>query len=516
MCDSQRETIAFLGNPASYTPRPHSVARRETHGAIVFLAGEQAYKLKRAVHYPYMDYSTVALRKLMCERELVINRRTAPGLYLEVRPVVRDPNGTLQFSNANDAGKAIDWVVVMRRFAEADLLGEMLQQGGIAPALMRAVGDEIAAFHGRAERTQAFGGAQGIRAVIEENSAIMHRQGFNPEKVTRLVSLSREALARVGNLLDRRRHEGWVRHCHGDLHLNNICMIADRPVLFDAIEFNEAFSCIDVQYDLAFLLMDLMRHGLNACAIALLNRYLEQTGDYDGLAALPLFLSCRAAIRAHVTVSRAEQPSSCTPAEAARNEAVALLDFAINSLVRDPPGLVAIGGISGTGKSTLAYDLAATLAPPPGAIVLRSDVVRKRMAGMGDQVRLPESAYTPEMHDRVYTRLSETAKSVLAAGFSVIADAVYGRPGERTEIERTATEKGVPFSGLWLEAPARLLQDRIAERRGDASDATGKVLRAQIAQITRPSDWNIVDAAGTAGETFARTATTLHNRAHAS
>jgi hypothetical protein len=272
-------------------------------------------------------------------------------------------------------------------------------------------------------------------------------------------------------------------------------MIDGQPVLFDAIEFNDEFSCIDVLYDLAFLLMDLMRHCLDACANALLNRYLDTTGDYDGLAALPLFLSCRAAISSHVAISRARQTSTRNT-NAPRDEASELLDFALACFTRDRPRLIAIGGISGTGKSTMAYALAKTVTPVPGAVVLRSDIIRKRMLGVADGVRLTESAYTPGMHDRVYAALVEHAGSILAGGYSVIVDAVFGRPTQRVEIERLATDRGMPFSGLWLEAPTDVLKNRIAHRHGDASDATMRIVDAQLSQIEKPAGWAVIDASG--------------------
>jgi uncharacterized protein len=503
MTDPQREAIAFLANPESYSPKPESVERRETHGAIVFLAGDHAYKLKRAVCYPYMDYSTPALRKAMCERELAVNRRTAPDLYLEVRPLVRGADGQINFGIACEAQGAIDWVVVMRRFGEADLLAEMRRRGEVTPTLMRRLGETIAEFHNKAESTSAWGGERGMRAVIDENVELLHRLGFDTASVARLEALSRETLVRVAPLLDRRRDTGFVRRCHGDLHLNNICLIAGQPVLFDAIEFNDAFSCIDVLYDLSFPLMDLLRHRLDPCANALLNRYLERTADYDGLAALPLFLSCRAAISAHVGVSRAEQTQLRINQTAAPNAPDQLLAFAVECLVRDSARLVAIGGVSGTGKSTLAYCLAPTVPPAPGAVVLRSDVIRKRLLDVPESSRLPESAYSPEMHSRIYAAVAERARSVVEAGYSVIVDAVFASPAQRAEVAQAADECKVPFSGLWLEAPTNLLEDRILDRRNDASDASAQILHAQLRQVENPRDWNVIDAGGKPEQTLA-------------
>ena len=328
----QHEVIGVLSKPESYGLAPNTaVDLHETHGAIVFLAGNRAYKLKRAVRYPYMDYSTPERRRLMCEQELAVNRRTAPLLYLEVRPIVRDTADRLRFGPLEGAA-ILDWVVVMRRFEEDDLLESMRRRGRLEAASMRPLAEAIAAFHGSAEVRRDFGGAAGIAAVIEENIAIIEGQAGHPfesHAIERYARLSTARFDRVRGILEQRREDGFVRRCHGDLHLNNICLIDGMPMLFDAIEFSEAFACIDVFYDLAFLVMDLDRHGLRGHANILLNRYLEMTKDHGGLATLPLFLSLRAAIRAHVTATAAATVQSRTDAQAKLREAAALLDWSI-------------------------------------------------------------------------------------------------------------------------------------------------------------------------------------------
>jgi hypothetical protein len=289
-----------------------------------------------------------------------------------------------------------------------------------------------------------------------------------------------------------------VRRCHGDLHLNNICLIDGRPTLFDAIEFSEEFASIDVFYDLAFLIMDLDRHGLRAHANTLLNRYLEISLDYDGLVALPLFLSCRAAIRAHVAVSRAEAMHSA--AQAPLDVARGLLYRAIAYLEPPPARALAIAGVSGTGKTTVARAVAPALGPCPGAVIVRSDVTRKRLAGVDETTRLPQSAYTTEMNDRVFAALVETAAKILAARHGVILDAVYGEERHRTALEAVVQKAGVRFDGIWLSAPAEILEARIGGRRGDASDATVEVLRAQLERLRQPANWAAVDASGSVAQ----------------
>lgn len=504
----QQDVIAFLSNPASFDAGLQSVQQCETHGSIVFLAGERAYKLKRAVKFPYMDYSTVDRRRDMCLRELQINGRIAPMIYLEVRSIVRSETGNLRFGSERESRAALDWVLVMRRFDQNNLLEQMRAAGKLARPLMRRLAETIAEFHARAEITPGFGGAAEMREVIEENAAILKNKigrPFDAEMVRRYQEESAHVLASVGPLLEHRKNQGRVRRCHGDLHLNNICMIGDRPVLFDAIEFNDRFACIDVLYDLAFLLVDLDGHRLRHHANTVLNRYLELTGEHAGLAALPLFLSCRAAVRAHTAIAAVETVKARTEHETSRRHACELLDRAVTYLAKPSPQLIAVGGVSGTGKTTLAYALSVHLGAAPGAIVLRSDVIRKQLMAVPETVRLPETAYMPKVTEAVYSRIAETAAAVLAAGYTVIADAVYGKENERQALAHVAERAGVPFEGIWLDAPVQLLESRLEARRGDASDATIDVLNAQLGFVSTPQTWLRVNAAGSAEQTVVET-----------
>jgi predicted kinase len=271
--------------------------------------------------------------------------------------------------------------------------------------------------------------------------------------------------------------------------------IDGRPTLFDPVEFNDAISCIDVMYDLAFLLMDLERLDLRAHANTILNAYLRITHDVGGLAALPLFLSCRAAVRAKT--SAASAGVQVDPA-ARRQEAAAaaeFLDLADRLIHPTPPRLVAIGGLSGSGKSSLARGLAPFVGPRPGAVVARSDEIRKEIHGVDASVPLPASAYTAVQSERVYKELCERASSVLTHAHAAVADAVFQREQDRWQIEEIAHRSGVPFVGLWLNAPDSMLADRIAGREMDASDADETVLRRQQAEGHGPMSWHVIDAA---------------------
>lgn len=504
----QREVIDFLSRPEAYGAGTDRVDRIDTHGAVVFLVGDRAYKLKRAVRFPYMDYSTVERRRAMCEAELALNRRTAPMLYEAVVPVTRDEGGL----RLGGQGEALDWLVVMRRFDQAGLFDRVAERRELTPVLMEELAAAVATFHAKAERRGDFGGAAGIAWVVDGNRTGFAEAGFAParrEAAERLDRHCRTALARLTPLLDARRQDGFVRHCHGDLHLRNICLIDGHPVLFDAIEFNDQVAIIDTLYDFAFLLMDLERRDLRALGNAAFNAYLERSRDRAGLAALPLFLACRAGVKAQTAAAASRAQSDAGKRTELMDEAGACLDLGLRLLTPAPARVIAIGGLSGTGKSTVARHLAPALGAAPGAVVLRSDVLRKQLAGVAATTRLEAQAYTPAAAQRVYANLMEMARSTATAGHSVIVDAVFARPEEREAVAAAARAAGAAFTGIWLEAPVARLEARIAARSGDASDATVEVLRRQLAYDLGPMAWQRVDASGDAAAVAARASAAL-------
>ncbi len=518
----QSEVATYLQDPATHGGRP--VERFDTHGAMVFLAGSRAYKIKRAVKFPYMDFSTLAKRKWACEREIIFNRRTAPSLYLHTLAI----NRTGDAGDADDAGlvlggdgEAVEWAVVMRRFDQADLFDRLAQEGGLTGALMTELADAVARFHVTADSvgadsvgadsvgadpvgadTESSGGSDGLRWVIEETLKEFAERPdlFPPGEIEDLGRAAQSLLSRTAALLDRRLAQGFVRRCHGDLHLRNICLIDGAPTLFDCIEFNDRLACIDVFYDLAFLLMDLEHRGLRPLANLVFNRYLQQTGDLTGPGALALFLATRALVRAKVTASAEAAQEDAMRREALREEAKTYLKEGLAYLAPAPPCLIAIAGLSGTGKTTLARALAPSLGAAPGAVHLRSDVIRKELWGVGEQDRLPERAYEAAATEGVYTAILERAERVLAGGQAVIADAVYAQPGEREVLEAMARRLSLPFQGLWLSAEAGTLVTRVQGRTGDASDATAAVVRRQLDYETGPIGWQGLNAGGSAEE----------------
>jgi aminoglycoside phosphotransferase family enzyme/predicted kinase len=496
----QQAVVDFL---VSFLAAGGSVVERiDTHAAIVFLAGDRAWKLKRAVRYDYLDFSTSERRREMCEAEVRLNRRTAPQLYLGVRPVTREPDGTLALGGC---GQPIDWLIEMERFDQGALCDRRAAEGTLEVDAMADLATAIARFHAAAARRPDHGGRDAMAWVVDGNVEGFSRFGsfLDQEACARLTARSHEIIDAHHALLDRRRRDGFVRQCHGDLHLRNIVMLDGRPTLFDAVEFNDEIACIDVWYDVAFLLMDLARRQLPRHANVVFNRYLSETGDDQALPLLPLFLSCRAAIRAKTSATAAAMDVG----EARRVELQTLsrqyLAMAEQLLRPAAPRLVAIGGLSGSGKSTLAMSLAPAVGGSPGAVVLRSDEVRKALCGVPRLQRLGAEAYRAEMSARVYDTLNQRAARVLGAGHSVIVDAVHARPADREAVERVAAAVGVPFAGLWLEAPPEVLVERTTARRHDPSDADPDVVRLQLRQPVGAMRWRTLDASRPGDEVLA-------------
>jgi predicted kinase len=398
----------------------------------------------------------------------------------------------------------------MRRFDQAALLSRMAQAGALSAEEARDLADVVYESHRTAQRAAGVKGATRIERLVASvlaNLTDLHGI-LDPGPLHELGEGLTAAMNSAADVLDERAAAGFVRRCHGDLHLNNIVIWHGRPALFDAIEFDDDLATIDTLYDLAFLLMDLDQRGQRAAANAVLNRYLWRSGlalDLQGLRALPLCLGLRSAIRAMVTAQRCEQEHGEAQSRD-RQAARRYLNSARAYLAPAAPRLVAVGGLSGTGKSTLARALAPEIGPAPGAVHLRSDLERKSIFGAGETVPLGPDGYTRRASERVYATLNEKMRLVLAAGHAGIVDAVFAKPAERAEIEAVAAGLGVPFQGLWLEAPPDVLFYRVAARSGDASDATPDVVRHQLAYRIgdlAPS-WTRVDAGAGAPATLAR------------
>jgi len=486
----QESIFAFLTDPVTH---PQTL-RIDTHAASVFLEGSRALKIKRAVRFPFLDYSTLAKRKAACDEEIRINRQFAPQIYHRVVPITSNEDGSLSIDGN---GAPIEYAIEMARFDERQTIDHLAGAGPLDPVLVDAIADAIAASHTTAPRAPTEPWIESIPQIVADNTAAFRTAACFPvDDIDDLKDASQSAFSHVHGLLEQRGGQGYVRRCHGDLHLANIVLIEQKPVLFDAIEFDEKIASIDVLYDLAFPLMDLLRYGRQAEANALLNRYLSITSDENlgALAALPLLLSMRAAIRAHVLLARLgrSNPEKTTIVEMART----YFELA-RALIHPPaPMLIAVGGLSGTGKSVLARELAPFVGPQPGAVVVRSDVLRKRLFGVRETERLPADAYLPEVSERIYDALGQDAAHVVSQGHSVVVDAVFAREAERAAIEEAARRLGVRFVGLFLMADLETRLNRVSHRVADASDATAEIAGLQEKYDIGTLDWAGIDASG--------------------
>lgn len=458
----------------------------ETSCAWVFLKGAGALKVKKPVDFGYLDFSTPEKRRWAIERELAFNRVTAPDIYRAVRRITRAANGGLALDGE---GETIESALEMRAFDPRAVLSEHPQR--VDGDLAERLGRIVARFHAQADIRPEGGGVKALGYTIRSNAERLRAFSgmLGGAETEQVIAATDAAFAKASPLLEQRRAEGFARRCHGDLHLGNILLEGETPVLFDCIEFNDLLSEIDVLYDIAFLVMDLWFRGRQEAANRVLNAYLDEAARafpaslWDGLSALPLMLSARASVRAHVSASQ-EEP------DAAR----AYLAAALRHLDPPSPALIAVGGLSGSGKTTLARRIAPELGAAPGALVLRSDEIRKRLMGAAPTERLQPEAYASQVSERVYGEMLDVARRLLGAGRAVALDGVFLRPVERRDAEALARAQGVPFRGVWLQGEADELRRRLARRTGDASDAGAAVLEGQLAQDPGAISWDVLDA----------------------
>ena len=488
----QCEVLAFLRQPAAWPGSPHCVEVIETHGALIFMAGDEVLKVKRAVRLPYLDFSTLEARKRYLEREIEVNAPHAPGLYRDVVAITRDTDGRLAIGGT---GEAVEWGLRMRRFPQDQLLSHVVNKTGLSPEMAVALADAVVRYHQDTRSTPAPTDPMPnvVRSLI---SAL--KQWDEPGVIAAVGEFEAAIDAALSSSAEIRRlraQSGYIRRCHGDLHLGNIVLWKGTPMPFDAIEFDETLATIDTLYDLAFLLMDLERHQARATANVILNRYLWKTGDpmdLSALRALPLFTGVRAAIRAMVALDRARLGAGLERDVA--SHVVSTLELGTRLATPKPAQLIAVGGLSGTGKTTLAAALAPSIGSAPGAIHIRTDLERKWLAQVDEFARLPESSYTEDVNSAVYARVMIRARLALAAGHSVVIDGVFARPGERRAIAELAYTARVAFSGIWLEARPSVMKARVAARVHDASDATPAVVEKQLALQTGAIEWARIEA----------------------
>ena len=462
----------------------------QTHAANVFLAGDRAFKMKRAVDLGFLDFTSLAARHDVLARELALNRRTAPGFYLRIVAVTREAAGFA----LEGPGAVVEWLLEMRRFPDGSLLNERLLRGQCGDRDIERLARSVAAFHDGEPVIAGVDWPSAVARIARENAAdlVSLPAVLAAEDVAAVLQGGERLLSGLGGVLAAQSAD--VRHCHGDLHLGNVFLDGDRPTLFDCIEFNDFYARIPPLYDLSFLLMDLLdkqqlrlaNRALNAWVMhRAVGRWAEVLAS---LPALPLYLALRAEIRAKV---EARRPGG---AASARH----YLSLAAGFAREARPRIVALGGFSGTGKSTLARALAPHLGGACGALHLRTDEIRKRLAGVPLDERLPPAAYTREASARVYQTLLDLTRRAAAAGQSVVVDAVFAREAERGEVAAAAAQAGLRFDGVWLDAPADVLRSRVAGRTGDVSDADVAVLERQLGYDIGAMGWRRLDVSGSA------------------
>ena len=489
--------ICQMLQPSFY---PHSTEESirliQTHTAYILLTGEYAYKVKKPVDYGFLNYATLAARKHYVEEELRLNQRTAKELYLTTVAIYCQA-GIFSFIRN---GAPVEYAVKMQQFPDGCLFSDLLEQQRLTPELMQALAHEVAKFHGHAAISdRTFGTVSQIRKAFDENyrqSRSYLGRGQTQQQLCETQAFSDHAFTHWKTRFQTRIQHHKIRECHGDLHLRNICHWQHRIVLFDCIEFNDALRHVDTMYDVAFTVMDCDAQGRSDLGNAFLNTYLEDTGDWEGLTVLPLYLSRQAYVRAKVTSFLLDDVTIADKHPQIQTQASAYYTLAWRYTQPQPGCLVLMSGLSGSGKSTLAQQIAQQV----GAIYIRSDAVRKHLAGLSLHQRGDPSLYTPAMTEKTYDRLRELGVQLATLGYWVILDAKYDRIAARQAIIAQAKANHIPLSVLVCQAPLSVLHQRVQQRSGDITDATAQVLTNQRAEALTKEEASVAIYLDTTGE----------------
>ncbi len=494
----QEPLIHSLADPSAWPFAVDEVEVVETHISWVLLVGAFAYKIKKPVDFGFLDFSTLEKRKHFCEEELRINRRLAPDIYLEMVAI----SGSPERPDIAGQGEAFEYAVKMRRFPADGLLSH--RPGELTPELMDRLARQIADFHSRIEtcpQEEPWGAPDLVLHPMVENFHHIGQLEHDPDleaQLKRLETWTRHSHARLADTIARRKRDGFVRECHGDMHLGNITLVDGDPVIFDAIEFNPALRWIDLMNEIAFLTMDLDEKGRPELAQRVLNHYLEQSGDYEGLALLRFYQVYRAMVRAKVTALRLGQ----SDLEAGERESLIAefrkyLQLAERYTHGGTPGIIITHGASGSGKSRAARKLVLDIP----AIQVRSDVERKRLAGLDAQARthaeVAGGIYSGDFTRRTYDRLLVLAEAIIAAGFVAVADATFLRREQRRPFQELAQRLKAPFLILEMQTPETVLRKRVRarlEKGKDPSEANEAVLSKQLEQMEPLVEEERVDA----------------------
>jgi len=487
--DPQHTLIKALCTPAAYPHPVQAIDLLETHISRVILTGPFAYKIKKPVDLQFLDFTTLEKRRHYCHEELRLNRRLAPQLYLDVVPITGSPDAPV----LGGSGPVIEYALKMRQFPQEALLDRLLVRDAVTPAHIDALARQVAAFHAQAAVADAavpFGTPERVHQPVEENFRQIGERIQAAEDRAVLERLrvwtEHEYEVRLPDLA-RRKEQGFIRECHGDMHAGNMVLLDDEITVFDCIEFNENLRWIDVMCEVAFVVMDLTDRGRADLAYRFLNAYVEATGDYDGLRVLRYYLVYRALVRAKVAIIRMTQDDLDAQSAAETRERYRNYTRLAERYTAPPAPLLMITcGLSGSGKTTVTQALLEHL----GAIRLRSDVVRKALFGLAPEARsgsgVASGLYTRDAGERTYARLAELARTILSAGYPVILDATFLKRAQRDDMRQVAADLGVPFRILHVHAPDEVLRARVARREREArdpSEANLAVLEAQIKNL---------------------------------
>ncbi len=474
--------IQALFLPEAYSHPVGKIEMIQTHISWLFLTGDYAYKLKKPLNLGFLDFSTLTKRKFYCEQELILNRRLSADIYLDVVPLCQhDENITLA-----GGGEVLDYTVKMRQFDQSGLLDQRLKNSSFDPVWMDVLAQQTAAFHAEQQSLKQFGEPQMLVDHIQTNLELAGKyigSGLDKGVVSDLEEFARVSLQRQREDLVSRQRDGFIRPCHGDLHLKNITLIDNKPCIFDCIEFSDEFRMIDTMNDVAFLVMDCDAHGRSDLAFRFLSRYLEHSADYAGLSLLNLYLFYRATVRGKVSLLLAEELNDEQKRQHNVDEAAKYFDLAASYTRGEQAKLLVIGGLSGSGKSHLALEGCGR----ERAIIIRSDATRKRIASAYPDLDL----YSREMHIQTYSTMFADALIALDAGCSVILDATFLHPDSRQQAFDLAQICGVPLHFCWLDIDSKVLERQIKQRQdaaNDISDADLSVLEIQLAEYKCPDE----------------------------
>jgi uncharacterized protein len=464
---------------------PHAVVEPidllQTHISFVLLTGEYVYKLKKPVNFGFLDYSSLEKRRHFCQQELQMNQRGAAEIYLEVLPISQQGE-TFELGSSTNV---VEYTLKMRQFPQENLWTSLFDRGELSERHLEELGRTVARFHAESptdDYIQSFGRADRIKAAIDGNyQATKNYIGRvqTQDRFDRTKAYTDRFFEQNSQFFDRRIETGKIRSCHGDLHLKNIATWHGKILLFDCIEFNEPFRLVDVMYDVAFVVMDLDARDRGDLANIFLNTYVEETGDWEGLQVLPLYLCRQAYVRAKVTSFLLDDPGiSDEEKQQASQSAEHYYQLAWEYTQPRSGRFIVMSGLSGSGKSTVARWVARHL----GAVQIRSDAVRKHLAGIPLNQRGEESIYSEQMTQKTYDRVLELGRMLASRGWSVILDAKFDRAIWRKQAIDLATDENLPLHILQCQAPLEVMRDRLNHRTVDIADATADLLEVQLAE----------------------------------